>query len=361
MIKQILYKAGILAGIILILSLVMKFTLPFYWGDSTQTVKFEHYKKNSEQYNAVYMGGSLEYRHIDPSIIDSTLQKNGIDFRSYNIAVDGHTFVEQMTDLDEMLKIRNPNLKYVFISISSEPYFFPANLHTSKWVCWHNATSTYRALSIIPTLEDDLKTRLKFCYFYVMSWVENILKIGFMPEVMQFIFQRDTYETGYLGNKKDGFYPYDYEEHRMFMEYQWEDTLIRQSKREYESNAVKRDSLTSEVRKSFEQYTDKDEANAAMVKLCMEAYNKCKKMGIRVFFVLPPRARTNYSLLLPVFHAMPDDAKIEVADPRKYPKYYAVDYGYNFHHLNYRGAKLQSHEMARQLLPLLQPAETSAP
>lgn len=359
MTRKILKNIGILSGIVLLLSLAFKFTLPFYWGDSTQTVKFKHYKKNSERYNAVYLGGSLEYRHIDPSVIDSILQKNGIEFHSFNIAVDGHTIVEQMTDLDGVLKIRNPNLKYIFLSISSEPYFFPANLHTSKWVCWHSATSTMRAWKIIPTLPDDLRTRVKFSYFYGMSWMENILKIGMLPDALNFMVNKDNFDKGYLGKNQDGFYPYDYEANRSFMEYKWEDTLIRQSKTEYENSPAKRDSLTNEVLKSFVEYKGSEKPNAAMVSLCMDAYQKCARKGIQVFFILPPRGRTNYSLLLPVFNAMPGGRKIEVADPRKYPKYYEPGYGYNFHHLNYKGARLQSVDMAKQLLQLMKAAKDS--
>lgn len=359
MAKKIIRNISILLGILLLLSLLLKIVLPFYWGDTTQTVKFEYYKKNSEQYNAVYLGGSLEYRHINPYLIDSVLQKNGIDFRSYNIAVDGHNIVQEMTDLDGVLSIRNPNLKYIFISVSSEPYFFTANLHTAKWISWHSATSTYRALRIIPTLDDNLKTRVKFSYFYVLSWIENLFKIGVVPDVLNFIANKDAFDRSYLGERRDGFYPYDYEANRSFMEYGWEDTLIRQSKIEYENNKLKRDSLTNAVTTSFNTYKPTDKPNKALLQLCMEAYRKCEKRGIQVFFVLPPRGRTNYSLLLPVFNALPQGTKIEVADPRKYPKYYEVDYGYNFHHLNYKGAKLQSLEMARQLTLLMKPQNAS--
>jgi hypothetical protein len=356
MAKRILINIGILLGILWLLSLLVKATLPFYWGDSTQTVKFEYYKKNFDKYNAVYLGGSLEYRHIDPSVIDSIMQKNGFDFRSFNIAIDGHSFVEEMADLDGLLKIHNPNLKYLFLSISSEPYFFPANLHTSKWVSWQNVSSTYRAARIIPTLDDDLKTRTKFSWFYIMSWMENFFKIGMMPDALNFYFNKNKFDKSYLGKREDGFFPYDYEENHLFMEYKWEDTLIRQSKREYESNPAKRDSLTHDIRKSFESYKSTDKPNQAMVNLCMDAYKKCAKRGIQVFFILPPRARTSYSLLLPVFNAMPAGTKIELADPDKYPKYYQAEYGYNFHHLNYKGAKLQSYDMAKQLVGLMKGA-----
>lgn len=353
MAKKILKSIGILLGVLLLVSLLLKVMLPFYWGDSTQTVKFEYYKKHGDKFNAVYLGGSLEYRHIDPSVIDSVMKKNGFDFHSFNIAVDGHNIIEEMSDLDGLLKIHNPNLKYIFLSISSEPYFFPANLHTSKWVCWHSATSTWRAIKIIPSLNDDVKTKTKYSYFYFMSWMENLLKVGLMPEALNYAVNKKNYDQSYLGREEDGFYPYDYEDNHLFMEYKWEDTLIRQSKREYEINTAKRDSLTNDILKSFESYTGSEKPNKAMVDLCMDAYKKCAKKGIQVFFILPPRARTSYSLLLPVFNAMPERSKIELADPRKYPKYYQPDYGYNFHHLNYKGAKLQSADMAKQLVELM--------
>ncbi|MDB5228831.1 MAG: hypothetical protein JWN78_3024 [Bacteroidota bacterium] len=353
MAKKIIKYIGILLGALLLLSLAIKLMLPFYWGDSTQTVKYEFYKKNADKFNAVYLGGSLEYRHIDPTIVDSIAQHNGIDLRSFNIAVDGHGLIQELTDLDGLLKIHNPNLKYIFFSISSDAYFFPANLHTSKWVSWHDATSTCRALRVILTSKDDLKSKTKFSWFYTMSWMENLFKIGMMPDVLNFYVNKDKYDKSYLGKLQNGFYPYDYEENHMFMEYKWEDTLIRQSKHEYENNPARRDSLTNDVLQSFENYKGDEKPNKAMVNLCMEAYKKCMKRGIQVFFILPPKGRISYDILLPVFNAMPEGTKIELADPRKYPKYYKADYGYNFHHLNYKGAKLQSYDMAKQLVALM--------
>ena len=90
-----------------------------------------------------------------------------------------------------------------------------------------------------------------------------------------------------------------------------------------------------------------------MVNLLMDAYKKCAKKGIQVYFMLPPRARTDYSLLLPVFKSMPANTKLEFADPRKYPKYYDVQFGYNFHHLNYKGAKILSTDFGNQLVQLM--------
>ncbi|MBP8192182.1 MAG: hypothetical protein KAX69_01160 [Chitinophagales bacterium] len=353
MLKKTVRNIILITILLLVLSSLVRFFMPFYWGDSTQTVKYEYYKKHAEQYNAVYLGGSLEYRHIDPTIIDSVAQKNGIDLRSFNLGVDGHGIVQEMSDLDGLLSIRNPNLKYIFLSISSEAYFFQSNLHTPKWISWHSANSTYRAWSIIPTLDNPVIFRSKYMYFFGMSWMENLFNIGTVPDMLKYRFDKTYLDSNYIGKDRNGFYPYDYEENHLFMEYKWEDTLLLQSRKRFESGDPYSDTLNKEVLTSFTNFKGTEKPNAPMVKICLDAYNKCKKRGIQVFFILPPKARTNYSLLLPVFNAMPEGSKIELGDIRKYPKFYSIEYGYNFHHLNYKGAKLFSHEMAKQLVPLM--------
>lgn len=360
MLKKTIIYIAILGVILLVLSSVVRYFMPFYWGDATQTVKYEYYKKHAENYNAVYLGGSLEYRHIDPQIIDSIAQKNGLDFHSFNLGVDGHGIIQQLNDLDGLLAIRNPNLKYIFFSISSEAYFFKANLHTPKWVSWHTASSTYNALSTLPSMNEPLKYRAKMGAFWVSSWIENMFDVGTVPDMLKFYFDKSYLDTNYIGKNKNGFYPYDYEETHLFMEYKWEDTLLLESRHRFEQGTDPYyKALNEKVLHSFENYKEAAIPNASMVKLCMNAYNKCKKRGIQMIFMLPPKARTSYSLLLPVFNAMPAGTKIELGDIRKYPKFYAIEYGYNFHHLNDKGAKLLSQEFAKQLVPLLQKTEAN--
>jgi hypothetical protein len=353
MTKKIIRNIAILVGVLWILSFIVKQGLPFYWGDSTQAVKYEFYKKNSENFNAVYLGGSLEYRHINPAIIDSVAKLNGIDLHSFNLGVDGHGIIQEAADLDGMLKIRNPNLKYVFISLSSEPYFFVANMHTSKWTSWHSLTSTLNATKILTTLDDKPKKRIKYAGLYTMSWLENSFSISLLPDMIEYYSGIKALDTNYIGKQQNGFYPYDYEEYHLFMEYKWEDTLLLQSRKRYETDNAYRDTMNTEIMQSFVNYKSTDKPNQQMVDLCMKMYNKCAKRGIQVFFMLPPKGRTTYSLLLPVFNAMPKGTQIELADPRKYPKYYETAYGYNFHHLNYKGANLLSNEMAKQIVSLM--------
>lgn len=228
-------------------------------------------------------------------------------------------------------------------------------MHTTKWIAWQNTTSTYRALYTIASLKQgNLKSYAKYYYYYGMTWFESIFKIGILPDVINYAVTKNNTDSSYIGKQKNGFYPYDYEEYHLFMEYKWQDTMLLESRKVYESDKWKRDSLTASITKSYNDYKETDKPNSAMVQLCMDAYKKCAKKGIQVYFMLPPRARTNYSILLPIFNAMPANTKIEFADPRKYPKYYDVQYGYNFHHLNYKGAKILSTDFGNLLVQTIQ-------
>lgn len=336
-------------------SLVISYLLPFYWSDSTQALKYEFYKKNKQNYNAVYLGGSLEFRHLDPAIIDSMCRLKNINLHSINLAVDGHNIVQEMTDLEGLLAIDNPNLKYIFLSLSSEPYFFKNNIHTSKWVSWQSAKSTYRAITIISTLGDDKKLEAQYSMYYAMSWMENFYKIGIMTNVFDYYKNKLHPDMDYLGPRRNGFYPYDLEANHLLVDDPNNDKLIRFSKQDYLSNKPKRDSLLAEIDKSFSTFKGDEKPNEAQLKLMMDAYKKCAKKKIQLIFMLPPKARTNYSYLLPIYNALPEGARISIADPRKFPELYQVENGYNFHHLNYKGAKLASYSFGQQLAELLQP------
>jgi hypothetical protein len=87
--NKIIKNILILFVVILFLSTIINAFVPFYWGDYTQTTKILHYKENPNKYNALFFGGSLEYRHINPSKVDASLKKQ-------NVAISNHLIWELM-------------------------------------------------------------------------------------------------------------------------------------------------------------------------------------------------------------------------------------------------------------------------
>ncbi len=325
----------------------------FAWGDQTQYTKIDFFDKNKEKFNAIYIGGSLEYRHLNPTIIDSSAQAHGIDFRSFNFGIDGHNLPQQFRDVNYYIDHYNKNLDYVVMSLSSEPYTLLSNMHTKKFVCWVDFKSMKDAIQVAWSLNDPIKLKMKYTYVYVMTWIENIFSIGMMDDILQFYLDRPTFDKRYLGTDKNGFYPYDAEYANLISDIERDNIGLNSSKENYDTNKAKRDSMRNADIATFRFLTKhKLLPNATMLDLYKELDKKCKKNGIELIVIMPPRGRTPYTLLQPIFEALPCK-KISLASPIEYPEYYAVEYSYNYHHLNSKGAKPYSREFGRKLAEIL--------
>lgn len=326
---------------------------PFAWGDQTQYTKLDFFDKNREKFNAIYIGGSLEYRHLDPAIIDSSARAHGIDFRSFNFGIDGHNLPQQFRDVNYYIDNYSKNLDYVVMSLSSEPYTLLSNMHTKKFVCWVDFKSMKDAIAVVWSLNDPVRLKIKYTYVYVMTWIENIFSIGMMDDIFQFYLDRPSFDQRYLGVKENGFYPYDAEYANLISDIERDNIGLNSSKENYDSNKAKRDSMRNADIATFEYLTKhKLLPNTTMLDLYTALHEKCKKNGIDLIVIMPPRGRTPYTLLQPIFDALPCK-KISLASPIEYPEYYAVEYSYNYHHLNSKGAKPYSREFGRKLVEII--------
>ena len=87
-----------------------------------------------------------------------------------------------------------------------------------------------------------------------------------MTDVMNYELTKNKNDNSYVGKQKNGFYPYDYEEYHLFMEYKWQDTMLLESRKIYENDKGKRDSLMASVASSFEKYKPSDHNTTTIVK-----------------------------------------------------------------------------------------------
>lgn len=333
-------------------SILHSYVLPFAWGDNVLYVKYENYKKNKDEFNTIYLGGSLEYRHINPQIVDSLCSMNGLEISSYNLGVDGNGFLKQKWELEEILKDPSPNLKYVFVSLSNSSIFLRLNLHTQKFATWWRVKDIAYAIRLTWDLPMSFKRKVKFTYFYLLTLVENRLNFGHLTEAVQFFVKPVGYDESYLGVHRDGFYPYDLQETRQLMSQAWEDSLMKQSRVVYlEDSAARRKMLERNIR----EFSDTS-GSAPLLRIMLETYKdmigQCAEKGIKMIVLMPPRTREPYTWFIPIYEGLPDENKISLASPLEYPEFYDVKNSYNFHHLNHIGARLYSFALADKFLEL---------
>lgn len=358
---RILSKIGILFAIVVIASiLVHKLVLPFAWGDDSQYTKIQYFEKNHQKYNSLIIGGSLEYRQLNPEIIDSIAQSKGIDMRTFNMAIDGHNFVQQMNDMDYYLDKWGNSLDYIIVSLSSESMFLKNQLHQIKFVQWVNLKSTILGTKINLEAPMPLKRQVQFSYFYGMTFIENGLLFGLGDEASRFVaYDKYNRDYAYLGKNKDGYFPYDLEETHDFLDNQWEEKLLKLSRENYLKQKPERDSLIAINTRQFEGNTKDRKLIKSQLDKLLSIKEKAEKMGIKVYISVPPRTRTSYAILMAIYDKLPVDSKFELADPRIYPEFYAVENGYNFHHLNVKGAALYSKAFADKLVELEKKKKTN--
>ena len=351
--KSLILKIVVLAGIIFAVNGLVQKTLPFAWGDDVLYLKNDYYQKNRVDYNTLFLGGSLVYRHVDCHLLDSITNANGLETRSFNMGIDGLNMPKQMWVVDEILENDPENLDYLFVTISSTSKFLFLNLHTRKFVTWNELKTLKHTIGILRDIPYNIKQKVKLGYYYFLTILENKVHAGLGDDIIEFqSHKRHHPDLAYLGKNSDGFFPYAYEETHLMMSQEWEEELLFASKRAYETNAEKRAEVLNRTKNQFKNFKKKDKFSKSMLKAYLDVIKRAEAKGIKLIVVMPPRTREDYDIFLQVYERLPEANKINLASPIKYPEFYAVENSYNFHHLNLPGALIYTREHARKFLEL---------
>ncbi|MCO5232480.1 MAG: hypothetical protein LC105_08760 [Chitinophagales bacterium] len=331
----------------------------FGWGDNTFYTKSKYFLDHPEDFNGVYVGGSLEYRHIDPFVIDAIAKDKGIDLRSFNLGNDGYNLPLQVWVTENLLKKNQGNIKYIFLSLSSDPLFYKGILHTKEWNYWQNIRSTIFSIRVLYQMNISNKLKTQFSRFYITSLVENMLKVEMMDDLIQFHVQPIYADSIYLGHHKNGYFPYDDEEKYLSLRKDLPDEIVSKmknnelSKLDYQKNQAKRDSLELLWSNQFATYVPGTPPIPLYLSTYLDLHKKCEEQGIKLIFIMPPKGRTDYQLLSAIYEHLPENSKINLADPRVFPEFFTLENGYNYHHMNSKGSEIYSKKLGMQISNLL--------
>ncbi len=349
--KKLIKSIGLLVFVILFINLIVsKFFLPNAWGDKIMTAKLNYFEKHQTEYNALFFGASLVYRQINPSTIDQMVDGQNFPFKSYNMGADAHNLLQQMEESEYIIK-SNPQVKYIFLSLSSGGDIFWANLHTTYMMHWIKLKTLKKAIPLVfkSNYLGSLKKRLAIIRAYITSFTERLFHFGAMEKIIENQLSTTKY---YNGPNQNGFYPYrDKSEHIMSINQKSEDLLFIMRKKYLHDDKMRNEFL----QKNFDAFSGNMkyvEANH-LLKIINNYIRIQKEQGIHVTIILPPRLDQFYNVLLPLFEKLDDQHKINMADPNIYPQFYTVNNSFNFRHLNEIGANLYSKELGLKIKELL--------
>jgi hypothetical protein len=104
--------------------------------------KLDFYKERSDRFSILFLGSSRMRGHVDPRALDPILSRSGRSHRSFNLGIESLNLIELATLVDEVVRLRPPALRYVFI----EPVFSTnlpiQNLATERSVYFHDLRNT---------------------------------------------------------------------------------------------------------------------------------------------------------------------------------------------------------------------------
>ena len=108
--------------------------------------KLEFFAQHKDEFDTLLVGTSSIYYSVSPEIFDRTTNENGLPTRTFNFGIDAMHPPENFYVLDQILKTKPRNLKWVFLETADIETKLHKVLGTERAVYWHDWPRTSLAL-----------------------------------------------------------------------------------------------------------------------------------------------------------------------------------------------------------------------
>lgn len=307
--------------------LLLKAIISDVWGSSTIKLRTDYYLDHADEYNALFVGSSLTKHHIDPLVISEHLDSS-LDVRIYNMSDGGYYTPESTIGIDNILKNKPDNLKYIFLEMTT-PSPAVGNKYTTRTTYWHNLQNSSLIIQHIQAGNFGDEYEQDWLEETVASTVMNYLHFGRGKDILTlYLFPNRTpnYEQ-VKGINGHGFYPLPLDLISASRQKLLDDPTIVDNIRQKATNQRKNMTFVSEpIRQHLYDLMERADAH-----------------GVELIFVMPPRFYT------PVFNALPEERRIDISSPDVYPQLYTLENSWDATHLNEVGAAQYSTLFAEAL------------
>jgi hypothetical protein len=288
-----------------------------YWGNPEYEYKLRLYKKDN--YNTVFFGTSRIYRGINPLVVDSIMNLNGSEMKSFNMATHASWANETLYLYDQFLD--DPKLSAgvttVFMEFQNIMAVRPTRLLSEKAIYYQNVDHYWFILRYaadeVMVNPERLAGVLYTTSVYTLGTAINLSNI-------KRISTKRTVYTPEIGNEVNS------------RGYLTIDELSGEFEKPTEEGIS---TYTNNIRPFLKM--DDAAFNSTFFHKLSDLIVRSNRQGIKLIFVLPPVRLTEG--MIGVFNAIPASHKIEVADPDKYHELYGVENWLDRVHLNARGSK----------------------
>jgi hypothetical protein len=100
--------------------------------------KLKFFTEHKDEFDTVIVGTSRLYYTVSPEIFDATTRENGLPTHTFNFGIDGMHPPENFYVLEQILKTKPRNLKWVLLELGDIQTKWDNILGTERAVYWHD-------------------------------------------------------------------------------------------------------------------------------------------------------------------------------------------------------------------------------
>ena len=295
--------------------------------------KLKFFTEHKDEFDTVIVGTSRLYYSAAPEIFDATAQENGLPTHSFNFGIDGMHPPENFYVLEQILKTKPRNLKWVILELGDIQTRWDNILGTQRAVYWHDWPRTALTMkkALNPRGNANWFIKLTRLWLARRDFISNLTLFGkqlanvgraadFLPAA-----ERERYAdaASELGPRGDG--------------YRWAGAAMSA-----ERAASFQQRLAGEISGATQKYLD-----PATESGYRQAAKQIRDAGAAPLFVVTPIIFQTTSR----FRQSPPPAPIiAFNDARKYPQFYDVKVRIDDGHLTRPAAEDFCRALARQFV-----------
>ena len=213
----------------LLTCIALRAVLPFPEIEEGVSLKFRFFAAHKDEFDTLFIGSSRIYFQISPAIFDRVTRENGMLTHSFNFGIGGMYLPETGYLLEQILKLKPRNLRWVFVEYDDLQTKWSLENQTSRralyWADWKRVSLLSRNLTdagtgsfwlptgsklrdIVLRRDDDKNTR-SLLSFYVTQFEKNYTNVARAADILDYFWSGDTSErlASYLGAARDGYVP----------------------------------------------------------------------------------------------------------------------------------------------------------
>ncbi len=135
--------------------------------------------QSDRETDTLFLGASRVIRHVSPEVFDAGMAERGLATRSFNTALPAMFTFEQQHYLDELLELKLPKLRFVFIAPESVHLSgSDREVKTPRAVQWHTFEATIATSRGILEMDDTLADKALTISRHWMAFLHHTFNLG---------------------------------------------------------------------------------------------------------------------------------------------------------------------------------------